>query len=176
MEKISERMQWIRELIQAEEQFDQAGVVDFSVGLDPQRLMAQESLQFLSQMKAQFIDCAATFNDMKSTALGRIKIYGIARTVADFMLFRNGYKMIFSLKEPGLVSIRFNFVGAQYIPSAIPSINTSSAAQTLNEEVILQAKTGPFGEIQWTHNGQVINLNSLVKYHMALFIRESRAA
>ncbi len=176
MEKISERIQWIRELIQAEEQFDQAGVVDFSAGLDPQRILAQESLQFLATIKSQFIDCAAAFNDMKSTALGRIKIYGIARTVADFMLFRSGYKMIFSLKEPGLISIRFNFVGAQYIPSQIPSINTSVAAQTLNEEVLIQAKMGAFGEIQWTHNGQPVNINSLVKYHMALFIRESRSA
>ena len=46
------------------------------------------------------------------------EIYGIANTHADFMLFRNGFKLIFSLKEPGAVSVRFHYVGAGFQQTA----------------------------------------------------------
>jgi hypothetical protein len=172
MEKISERLSWIRELVKAEEQMEDTGMVDMSTGLDPRKRLQQETLKMLQELKNQFIDSATAFNELKTSALGRIKIYGIAKTVSDFMLFRNGYKMIFSLKEPGLISIRFNFIGPQYIPSQIPTAS-SSATQAMMEEILLEAKMGAFGELQWTYQGHLVKTENIVKYNMTMFVKES---
>jgi hypothetical protein len=174
MDKMSmDRIQWIRDLVKAEEQMEENGVVDLSVGIDSERALLQETLGFLLQMKNQFIETSVAFNELKISTLGRLKIYGIAKTPADFMLFRNGFKMIFSVKEPGVISIRFNFISPnQYIPSQIPTMKASTST-ALMEEHEIKAKVGAFGDLTWTFQGLEAKLENIVKYHMSLFIKES---
>src|SRR5262245_54239455 len=99
MEKSFDRLNWVRELVKAEEQMEETGIVDMSVGIEDQRFLVRESVQFLLLLKNEFIDATNAFNQLKTSPLGRIKVYGIAKTEADFMLFRNGFKMIFTLKN-----------------------------------------------------------------------------
>ncbi len=176
MEKLNDRTQdrisWIRDLVRAEEQMEESGLVDMS-SLDGEKIMLQETLVYLQQLKNEFIESATAFNELKASPLGRIKIYGIAKTHADFMLFRNGFKMVFSLKAPGQVSIRFNFIGPNtYIPSQIPTASQSSVTQ-LSEEHLLTAKAGPFGELIWSFQDSAVKLQNVVKHHLTMFIRES---
>lgn len=177
MEKTIDRFSWIRDLVQIEERMDETGVVDMSMGYDNERMLALESLRFLELLKESMIDATNTFNEMKNLPLGRIKVYGIAKTQADFMLFRNGFKMIFTMKQPGVIGVRFNFLGPNQYMSAIPqSPNTSAGgtgATSLMEENLLIAKKGAFQELIWTFNDQVINVNAMIRYHLSLFIRES---
>jgi hypothetical protein len=175
MEKLNDRLQdrigWIRELVKAEEQMEESGIVDMGTGADTEKTLIQESLAYLQQLKTEFIESATAFNELKASPLGRIKIYGIAKTHADFMLFRNGFKMIFSLKAPGQISIRFNFIGSNYIPSQIPSV--ANTAAPMMEEHVLEAKFGAFNEIFWTFQGQQVKSQAVVKHHLTLFIKES---
>ncbi len=175
MEKLNDRLQdrigWIRELVRAEEQMEESGIVDMGTGQDTERALVQETLSYLQAMKSEFIESATAFNELKASPLGRIKIYGIAKTHADFMLFRNGFKMIFSLKAAGQISIRFNFIGPNYIPSQIPSVHNTSAP--MMEEHVLEAKFGPFMDLQWTFQNQPVHMAAVVKHHLTLFIKES---
>lgn len=164
MEKIS----WIKELVNAEQQMEESGMVDMTYGYDADRMLAHETLQFLLQLKTEFVDASSAFNELKSSPLGRVKVYGIAKTHADFMLFRNGFKMIFSLKAPGEISIRFNFIGSNPIPTPGADIGNQ-----LIDEQIVQAKWGPFGEILWTYQGLPIKLEFMVRHYMTLFLKES---
>ncbi len=170
-ERLQDRIGWIRDLVKAEDQMEESGIVDMGTSLDNDRSLVQESLIYLQQIKNEFIEAATAFNDLKASPLGRIKIYGIAKTHADFMLFRNGFKMIFSLKAPGQISIRFNFIGPNYIPSQIPTIG-SSTVTTMDEHVI-EAKFAAFGELNWSFQGQPVKMSTVVKHHLTLFIRES---
>ncbi len=170
-ERTSEKMNWIRELVRAEETMEDVGVIDLGVRADLDRLLVQESLQFLQILKNEFVEAASAFNELKTSPLGRIKIYGIAKTHADFMLFRNGFKMIFSLKSAGQISIRFNFIGPNYLPSQIPTAQQSQTA--MMEEHILEAKVGAFEDIQWQFQNQQIKVANVVKFHLSLFVRES---
>ncbi len=95
MEKIS----WIKELVKAEQQMEESGLVDMTFGFDAERVLVQETIQFLMQLKTEFVDASSSFNELKPSALGRIKIYGIAKTHADFMLFRNGFKNDFLIES-----------------------------------------------------------------------------
>lgn len=167
MEKIS----WIKELVKAEQQMEESGLVDMSFGYDSDKILVQETIQFLLNMKTEFVDAATSFNELKPSALGRIKIYGIAKTHADFMLFRNGFKMIFSLKAPGQISIRFNFIGTNYIPN--PNMEASAAQSAMMDEHIIEAKWGAFGEVIWTYQNLPLKMAYLVRHYLSLFIRES---
>jgi hypothetical protein len=177
MEKIDDRIQdrigWIRDLVNAEEQMEESGLVDMGNGASPERALIQESTRFLFQLKNEFVESATAFNELKASPLGRIKIYGIAKTQADFMLFRNGFKMIFSMLNPGQISIRFNFIGPNYLPTQqIPSIHNTAATGMMDEHII-EAKTGAFGEVVWSFEGHPIKLQTVVKHHLTLFIKES---
>lgn len=167
MEKIS----WIKELVKAEQQMEESGLVDMSFGFDADKVLINETIQFLLELKTEFVDSSSSFNELKPSALGRIKIYGIAKTHADFMLFRNGFKMIFSLKAPGQISVRFNFIGTNYIPA--PGTEATSVVSNVMDEHIVEAKWGAFGEIAWTYQNQPVKLEYMVRHYLTLFIKES---
>lgn len=167
MEKVS----WIKELVKAEQQMEESGLVDMSFGFEPEKILFNETVQFLLALKTEFVDASTSFNELKPSAIGRIKIYGIAKTHADFMLFRNGFKMIFSIKAPGQISVRFNFIGTNYIPT--PGSETPSHASSVMDEHIVEAKWGAFGEIIWSYQGLPVKLEYMVRHYMTLFIKES---
>ncbi len=169
-----EKLEWIKDLVKTEQQMEESGIVDMSSGIDAERLLITESIQYLLAVKTEFIDASTHFNELKPSTLGRIKIYGIAKTHADFMLFRNGFKLIFSLSGPGVVTIKFNFIGNSMIPSPGSALeSTSSVSRDVMGENTLEARWGAFGEIFWTFQGQVIKIPYLVRHYMSLFIRES---
>lgn len=171
-----EKIEWIKNLVKAEQQMEESGLVDISFGFDQDRALITETIQFLLTLKTEFVDSSSTFNELKASALGRIKIYGIAKTHADFMLFRNGFKMIFSMKSPGQISIRFNFIGTNFATG--PQMMTgqkdvSANQQIVQDEQLIEAKWGPFHELTWTFNGQPFKAMYLVRYYMTLFLKES---
>lgn len=164
-----ENKTWIRELVAADEQIEKSVMIDMNLGLDTQRILVNETITYLLRLKTDFAEAAANFNEMKPSALGRIKVYGIAKTHADFMLFRNGYKMIFSIKNAGLVSIRFHYVGNLSIPQPQHKENVT----IVMEEELLEAKWGAFEEVIWNYKGLNFKSEYLIRHYLTLFIKES---
>lgn len=168
-----DRVSWIKELVKAEHQMEESGMVEMTYNVDKDRLLTHATLQFLLSLKNDFVDASNAFNELKTSPIGRIKIYGVAKTHADFMLFRNGFKMIFSLKAPGQIAIRFNFIGTQFLTGPINPHDNSPTTKDLMGEHILEAAWGPFDEIIWTFKGQEFKQESMVRYYMTLFTKES---
>lgn len=166
-----DKLTWIKDLVRAEQKMEESGVVDFSFGFDPQHLLVTESVGFLNNLKTSFVEAASSFNQLKGSSVGRIKIYGISNTHADFMLFRNGFKLIFSLKEPGAIGIRFHFVGAGFVQ--VPAATDNGAKVPTGEEDTLIARWGAFGDLVWTYQDQAVKPDYLVRYYMTRFVRES---
>ncbi|MFN3696275.1 MAG: hypothetical protein ACK4VO_02445 [Pseudobdellovibrio sp.] len=160
---------WIRELVSADEQLEKSVMIDMNLGLDTQRILVNESIQFLLKLKNEFAEASAQFNELKPSVLGRIKVYGIAKTHADFMLFRNGYKMIFSIKSAGVISMRFHYVGNM----AIPQPNSKEQVTIVMDEELFEAKWGAFEEVLWTYKGQSFKTQYLVRHYLTLFIKDS---
>lgn len=165
-----DKLQWIKELVLAEQQMEESGVVDFSAGFDPESVLDEETVEFMNDLKAAFIEVSSAFNQLKGSSVGNIKIYGISKTKADFMLFRNGFKLIFSIKQAGTVSIRFNSIGTSFLPHQMQG--TQEPQQNQGEDLI-KAHWGAFGELKWAYNGSAINLDYLVRYYLSRFVRES---
>lgn len=164
-----ENKTWIRELVSADEQLEKSVMIDMNLGLDTQRILVNETITYLLRLKSDFAEAAANFNELKPSALGRIKVYGIAKTHADFMLFRNGYKMIFSIKNAGIIGIRFHYVG----PMSIPQPTQKENVTIVMDEQLLEAKWGAFEEVMWTFKGLSFKSEYLVRHYMTMFIKES---
>jgi len=160
------KLQWIRELVLSEQQMEESGVVDFSAGFDPQKDVEVSTTEFMNDLKAAFVESASAFNQLKGSTIGNVKIYGISKTKADFMLFRNGYKLIFAFRKPGLIGICFNQIGTSFLPG-------QEKMEADGKEDLLKAAWGAFGELKWTYNDQLINLDYLIRYYLSRFIRES---
>ena len=161
-----EKLSWIKELVLAEQQMEEAGVVDMEAGFDPARQLEEASLDFIQDLKAAFVEAASAFNQLKGPAHGHVRIYGISKTKADFMLFRNGYKLIFSLKMPGLIAISYSAAGAHYVPGAVSG----------NEEEpkdLLRATWAAFCQLHWTYNDHPIQIDYLIRYYMSRFVKDS---
>lgn len=164
-----DHLSWIKELVKAEQTMEESGVIDFSPSHDPQTHLKEDTVGFLNEVKGQFIAAASAFNQLKSSSNGRIKIYAISKTDADFMLFRNGFKLIFSMKEAGKVIVSFNHFGIGFLPGE----QANEAAQRLMNENELTAQWGAFGDLVWTFENQEIKIDYLVRHYLSRFIRES---
>lgn len=165
------QLEWIKELIDSENKILESGIVDANPEYKKQRLVVKSTLDLLINLKTQFTEVTQMYNEFKPTPQSKIKIYSIAQTHSDFMLFRNGYKMIFTMKEPGIIDIRFNFIGSQLI-SSIHSIETKVNSKIFDDQK-LQLQVRPFDEVVWTFNGAEFKVEFLVKYYLNLFVRES---
>ena len=165
------KMDWIKDLVSAERKIEETGMLDISTGFDDKNLK-QETTKFLLDIKNLFIDSASVFNQMRGLTVGGVKIYGISNTDSDFMLFRNGYKLLFSMKNPGAIRICFSYQTTSIMPKDPKDGQTSKLQDTTNED-ILEAKWGSFGQLQWTHRNQTVDISYLVRYYLSRFIKES---
>jgi hypothetical protein len=162
-----EKLSWIKELVLAEQQMEDAGVVDMEAGFDPNRQIEDATYEFITDLKAAFVEAASAFNQMKGSTLGQIRIYGISKTKADFMLFRNGFKLIFSMRQPGTITVSYSTAVAQYVPGQPLNADESKGSD------LLRATWGAFGQLIWTYNDHSINVDYLVRYYMSRFVKDS---
>jgi hypothetical protein len=162
-----EKLSWIKELVLAEQQMEEAGVVDMEAGFDPARRVEEATLDFITDLKTAFVEASSAFNQLKGSTLGHIRIYGISKTKADFMLFRNGYKLIFSMRQPGVLTVSYSSAGAHYVPGTAKPEDSARAVDQL------RASWGAFGQLIWTYNDHEINIDYLIRYYMSRFVKDS---
>jgi hypothetical protein len=65
-----EKLSWIKDLVLAEQQMEEAGVVEMEAGFDPSRQLEESTLDFMHDLKACFIEAASAFNQLKGSAHG----------------------------------------------------------------------------------------------------------
>ncbi|MCB0393344.1 MAG: hypothetical protein KDD25_02220, partial [Bdellovibrionales bacterium] len=134
------------------------------------RTLVEQTTEYLESLKDLFVESVSAFNQLRGLTVGGVKIYGISNSESDFMLFRNGYKLIFSMKKPGQIGIRFAFQGAGIIPGSPAAENTLTNA---TNEDLLEARWGAFGEIAWFYRDKPVKADFLVRYYTSRFIKES---
>ncbi len=162
-----DKLQWIKQLVLAEQQMEESGIVDLSSDFDTDKHLKDETLDFLIDLKTTFVELSSAFNQLKGSPMGKIKIYGISKTPADFMLFRNAYKLIFSAQAPGEIAIRFNHIGNSYIPGQ------KAAEETSLDTDIITAEWGAYAQLVWKYKDHKVNMDHLVRYYMSRFVKES---
>jgi len=165
----NQNIDWIKELIRSEQQMEESGLVDFSPVTNKDNIILSSSIEMLKTLKSDFIKTADVFNQLKGGEHGLIKVYGIAKTHADFMLFRNGYKLVFNLLEAGKIQITFHHMSSPFLNSN----GTNNPVKNSIPDGLMEAAWGAFNEVRWVHGKKPINNTHLVKFYTRIFVQNS---
>jgi len=159
---------WVKDLVLAEQEMEEKGLVDFTMGPDLDKSLEVQTIEFLRQLKTSFVAAADTYNSFKKGREDHLKIYGVSRTLADFMLFRNSFKLIFSMNAPGTIQIYSSHLPSSFIPTAN---NDDENAQSIRH--VIKARWGALNDLQWTFKSDIVQIDKIVKYYFSNFIKMS---
>ena len=95
------------------------------------------------------------------TTLGVLDIFSVITLVIPIL----GHKLIFSIREPGLISVRMKFNDQL--------LNSNTNSTTEEPADFIKGEWGPFNELKWTYNDQTINIDYLIRYYMTVFVKNS---
>lgn len=165
-----QNISWIESLALEEVNMEESGVIRFNDHLNTQELLEESSLNFVNRLKDRFEFYVSLFNQYrgKSGAQKSIKIFRISNTVNDFILFRNSLKLIVARRSPDVISIGFLSTSGGLFTARLANENQSIHA--IHE---IKAHVGPFNNITWRFQGELVELESLVKYYLTEFIKNS---
>lgn len=161
---------WVENLAIEELNMNESGIVNFHEFLNPSHLLEESSIHFMDLIRDRFELYAQKFNEYRGNAQNgaQIKIFKIANTVNDFMLFRNSLRLVINRKANDLITIGFLSNNGELLPGKI-----NDNAFTKNSQHEIKAHLGPFNKITWRFQGEAIDIESLVKFYLSEFIRNS---
>ena len=164
------RTDWIESLAMDELNMDESGIVHFDDHLNIDQILEKSSLELMNQIRDLVEVYTTRFNECRGhKAQGpQIKLFKISNTVNDFMLFRNSLKLVFARKSNELISVGFlSNTGGLY------SARLNNSGPALNEAHELRAYVGAFNQVSWKFQGEVLDLDSMVRHYLTEFIKNS---
>lgn len=167
---------WIHDLARGEIHPDADRILQLGASHDPAQLIEESTIAFLTELKEHFNEFIRTFNSYSEAGqqFQEARIYNIAQTVVDFMLYRNQIKLVVSNPAHGAIQISFaqhnRSPGMPNAPVAEQSFAT--AMQRAPQELI--AQMGPFRDVYWTFQGEKVTAQQLAKFYFTEFIRATR--
>lgn len=161
---------WIENLALEEINMEESGVVSFNDHLNPAYLLEESSINFMNELRDILEIYIHKFNEYRGGAAGStIKVFKIANTVNDFMLFRNSLRLIFARRADDLISIGF-LANGKDVFSARLSEKQNYGESTIHE---VRAHIGPFNKITWKFANEPVEIDSLARHYLAEFIKLS---
>jgi hypothetical protein len=145
----------------------------------------ESSIEFLGELREQLTEHARIFNAYaeNGTRFQEVKVYSIAQTAADFMVFRNQIKLVLANTAHGVIQISFeqHVRGALAVDGQIHGYSAAPAqmgsqpgASAVAQSQDLLAQVGPFRDIFWTFQGEKVKADQVAKYYFAEFTRVTR--
>ncbi len=167
---------WIHELARAEIHPDAEKILQLGKSFDPQQLVEESTIDFLSELREQLSEYARVFNSYSETGtkFQDVKIYAVAQTAADFMLFRNQVKLIFANSAHGVIQISFaqHQRGVLAVDGQDQSSSSPVAVGGQPQELMVQL--GPFRDVFWTFHGEKVTPEQVSKFYFAEFSKMTR--
>ena len=162
---------WIENLALEELNMEESGVININDHLNPIHLLEESSIDFMNQIRDLFEIYVNKFNEYRGGPHtgSAIKTFKISNTVNDFMLFRNSLRLIFARKANDLISIGFLSNGKDLFAARMNQ-SESFGASTTHE---IKAHLGPFNNISWRFQGEIVDIDALVRHYLAEFIKNS---
>jgi hypothetical protein len=165
---------WIHELARAEVHPDAERLLQLGRSFDPQQLVEESTIDFLGELREQFNEHARVFNAFAEggAKFQEIKVYSVAQTAADFMVFRNQIKLVISNSAHGVIQIAF----AQHVRGTInvdgQMIQGGQPGASHSQD--LMAQVGPFRDVYWTFQGERVTAEQVAKFYFSEFARATR--
>ncbi len=161
---------WIENLALEEINMEESGIVSFNDHLNPAYLLEESSINFMNELRDLFEIFTHQFNEFRGGTPGSIiKIFKIANTVNDFMLYRNSLRLIFARRADDLISIGFLANGKDIFSARLSE--SQGYGETSVHEV--RAHIGPFNQITWKFSNEPVEIEALARHYLAEFIKLS---
>jgi hypothetical protein len=152
---------WAIELALNERRSERQGTVDFSNAYNKQDLLKRLTRESMEHLRKSFQKEIELFNEARKNPSQTMKLYRVSQTADDFMLFRNGVKLVVSGQRAGRIVFAFNqYLGQIFAPNQNPSLE-------------IEAVWGAFDQLHWTHRGERLSIDDLVRYFITEFSRQS---
>jgi hypothetical protein len=175
-EGLTAQQGWLHELAKSEVHPDAEKLLQLGKSFDPQQLVEESTIEFLTELREYFTEYARVFNSYSegSTRFQDVKVYSIAQSAADFMLFRNQIKLIFSNSAHGVIQIAFaqHVRGTMAVNGQDHSLPNNSPLNGQSHDLL--AQLGPFRDVFWTYQGERVNPDQVSKFYFAEFTKVTR--
>lgn len=170
---------WLHELARAEIHPDAERLLQLGRSFDPQQLVEESTIDFLTELRDCFEEYSRVFNGYseEGTRFSSLKIYQLAQSAADFMIFRNQVKLIVSNSAHGVIQLAFakHVRGAMSVDGQMSSSNADDSAFPLHGHAHeLVAQIGPFRDVAWTFQGEKVTADQVARFYFAEFVRATR--
>ncbi len=152
---------WIERLAKQEVNIEETGQLDLYNKEDERKYIEELTDQFLNDLRRDFTSCINSFNAYRGEQRNTIKIYGIQGTPSDFLVFRNSLKLIVSKERPGTIGLSFTSLRG----------GLKSARDKAGDYI--EMTIGPFNDGIWKFKGSQVTVQSVVRYYLTEFIRNS---
>ncbi len=167
---------WIHELARAEIHPDAERLLQLGRGFDPQQRVEESTIDFLTELREVFSEFVGVLNGYSEngTKFQEVKIFSIAQTAADFMVFRNQIKLVISNSAHGVVQIAFaqHMRGSLSVDGQQSGPNTNANGMSAPQELL--AQVGPFRDVYWTFKGERVTADQVAKFYFSEFVRTTR--
>ncbi|OFZ81858.1 MAG: hypothetical protein A2583_10640 [Bdellovibrionales bacterium RIFOXYD1_FULL_53_11] len=156
---------------------DAERILHLGTGTDPQQIIEESTIDFIDEMRSYFSEFAKSFNGYSEggSRFQEVKVYSIASSAADFMVFRNQIKLVVSNVAHGVIQIAF----AHHVRGAL-DVNGQTMGPEKNPQAPeaksqdLMAGIGPFRDVYWTYKGEKVTAAQVARYFFSEFIRATR--
>jgi hypothetical protein len=169
---------WIHDLARAEVHPDAERLLQLGRSFDPHQLVEESTIDFLSELREHFAESIKVFNGYAENGakFQELKLYSIAQTAADFMVFRNQVKLVVSNAAHGVIQIGFaqHQRGTLAVDGQVQTVAPSPVDPVSNGNQELLAQVGPFRDIFWTFQGEKVTAEQVAKFYFAEFVRATR--
>lgn len=171
---------WIHELARGEIHPDAERLLQLGKSFDPQQMIEESTIDFLSELRDQFNEYAKLFNaySKNATQFQEVKVYNVAQTAADFMVFRNQIKLMVSNSAHGVIQIAFSqhqrgTMAIDGQTQAREGAKNANGAQPQPTQDLL-AQMGPFRDVYWTFQSEKVTPEQVAKFYFSEFVRMTR--
>jgi len=152
---------WAVALALDERRMENEGVVEVSSSFRKQELLKIRTREFIQELHRGFSAQVEVFNEARRQVHAQIRVFKVSGTENDFMLFRNGVRLLVSGARAGRVSFAFNqYLGQVFAPTTPPQFE-------------LEALWGAFDQLHWTFKGERVISHDVIRYLMTEFSRQS---
>ena len=169
---------WLHELANAEIHPDAEKILQLGRSFDPQQLVEESTIDFLTELRECFTEFARVLNAYSDngTRFQEVKIYSLAQTAADFMIFRNQIKLVVSNIAHGVIQLSFaqHLRGNLAVDGQMRGVEESNTQGVFPQAQELIAQLGPFREVYWTFQGEKVTPDQVGKFYFAEFVRATR--
>ncbi|MBC7385187.1 MAG: hypothetical protein H7301_03365 [Cryobacterium sp.] len=161
---------WIHDLARAEGHPDAERLLGLGSSHDPHQMVEEETVRFLSGMREKFTEYCRLFNSYSEAGarFQDVKVYAVAQTAADFMLYRSQVKFVISNTAHGVIALAF----AQHARTTFGFDGANPEAAPRSQELL--AQIGPFRDVKWTFQGEEVRPEQIAKFYFSEFIRATR--